>query len=447
MNNFIYSLLILLTITSCTDDEGVNFQADTFYLYTANTVVNENDGAIDVTFNTSKTYNSDTVINFALSGTADDTTDYIIPSTNVTILAGETSATTTISLVDDTLIEDQEDIIITVTSTSNSDIFIDESDTINITIIDDESTAYQDGILISNYGNPTSSLTYISDDFNTIEQQIYNTVNGEDVGDGLQSVGFNNDKAYLITTTNHKITVVNRNSFFKNAEITTGLNNPRYFSAYGTTGYVTNWGDPMVTTDDFIAVIDLETNTVSSSIAVDEKPEKIITKNGKLYILHSGDTPNLTIIDATDDSVSTVALNGVLLNDFVFDNTNSLWILSEGDAVTTGKLIQFNTSDESTVELDFATGEHPQNLSYHDGSLYYALNDSIYTLLQTDTALPTTSIITTPVYKLAVNNDKVYVTNDPDSVSNGTLKVFDLTDHSELQSVPTGIIPGGIYFN
>ena len=42
---------------------------------------------------------------------------------------------------------------------------------------------------------------------------------------------------------------------------------------------------------------------------------------------------------------------------------------------------------------------------------------------------------------------KLYVTNDPDSVSNGTLKIFDLTDNSELQSIPTGIVPGGIYFN
>ena len=84
-----------------------------------------------------------------------------------------------------------------------------------------------------------------------------------------------------------------------------------------------------------------------------------------------------------------------------------LWILSEGDAVLGGKLIKFNTSDESTFELDFTPGEHPKNLSYNDGSLYYSLNGSIYTLLQTDTALPTTSIITTPIYKLAVNDGQV----------------------------------------
>ena len=149
---------------------------------------------------------------------------------------------------------------------------------ITITIIDNESIAYQNGVIISNQGNPTGTVTYISNDFSAIEQQIYNTVNTESVGDDLQSIGFNNDKAYLVASTDDKITVVDRNSFFKDTEITTGLNNPQYFAASGSTGYVTNWGDPMVTTDDFIAVIDLDTNTVTTSISVDEKPEKIISK-------------------------------------------------------------------------------------------------------------------------------------------------------------------------
>ena len=447
MNNLLYTFLLVFVITSCTKDEGVNFQPDTFYLHTANSVVNEIDGNVDITFNTSKTYNSDLNINFTITGTADETIDYTLSSTSATILAGESETTLTINLIDDNIIEEQEDIIITVTDTSNSELYINDSDLITITIIDDESIAYQNGILISNQGNPTGTITYFSYDFNTIEQQIYNTVNSENIGDDLQSIGFYTNKAYLIASADDKITVVNRNSFFKEIEITTGLDNPQYFAASGSTGYVTNWGDPMITTDDFIAVIDLDTNTVTSSISVDEKPEKIISKNGKLYIIHSGSIPNLTIIDASDNSVNTTSLNGFLLNDLAFDSTNTLWILSKGDAATNGKLIKFNISDESTVELDFTTGEHPKNLSYNDGSLYYALNGSIYTLLQTDTALPTTSIITTPIYKLAVNDGKVYVTNDPDSVSNGTLKIFDLTDNSELQSIPTGIIPGGIYFN
>lgn len=447
MKNILYIFLLLCLITSCTEDEGVNFQPDTFYIHTANTVVNEADGSIDIIFTSTKSYGSDLNINFTLTGTADNTIDYTISATSATILAGELSTTLTLTLIDDSLIEDQEDIILTVTDTSNSELYVDDSDMLTITVIDDESIAYQNGVLISNFGNTTGAVTYISNDFNTTEQLIYNTVNGEDIGNGLQSIGFNNDKAYLISYTDDEIIVVNRNSFFKEAVISTGLDHPKYFAESGGKGYVTNWGDPTITSDDFIAVINLETNMVTASISVDEKPEKIISKNGKLYISHIGDTNTLTIIDGADDSVITVAINGTVLDDIVFDSSNTLWILSEGDAVTGGKLIQFNISDETTTSLDFAIGEHPKNLIYNNGNLYYDLNGSIYTLTQNDTALPATAIITTPVYKIAVNDSKLYVTNDPDSVSNGTLKVFDLNDNSELQTLTTGVIPGGIYFN
>lgn len=447
MNNILYTFLLLCLITSCTEDEGVNFQPDSFYIHTASTVVNEADGTIDIMFTSTKSYSTNLNINFTLTGTADDTIDYTSPTTSATILSGELSTIVTLTLIDDNLIEDQENIIITVTDTSNSELYIDDSDMLTITLIDDESIAYQNGILISNYGNTNGTVTYINNDLDITEQLIYNTVNAENIGDGLQSIGFNNDKAYLVSYTDDKIIVVNKNSFLKETTITTGLDHPKYFAVSSGKGYVTNWGDPMLTSDDFIAVVDLDTNLVISSISVDEKPEKIISKNGKLYISHIGGTNNLTIIDASDDSVSTVAINGAVLDDLLFDSSNTLWILSEGDAVTGGKLIQFNTSNETTTSLDFAMGEHPKNLSYSDGNLYYDLNDEIFTLAQTDTALPTTAIITTPVYKMAVNNGKLYVTNDPDTISNGSLKVFDITDNSELQTLITGVIPGGIYFN
>lgn len=447
MINYLYALLVVILISSCTKDEGVNFQPDTFYLHTASTVVNEKDGAVNITFNTSESYNTDINFNFTLTGTADQSIDYTILATNATILAGDFSTTITLNLIDDSVIENQEDIIITVTDSSSSEIHIDSSDQITLTIIDDESIAYQNGVLINNFGNPTGTVSYISHDFNTVKQSIYNTVNSENAGNGLLSIGFNTDKAYLISNSDNKITVVDRYSFFKETDITTNLNNPRYFAASGTTGYITNWGDPLITSDDFITLIDLETNAFIASIPVDEKPEKIVAKNGKIYISHKGSTPNLTIINASDNTTSTVALNGIVMSDLVFDDSNTLWVLSEGNAMTAGKLIKYNIADESTIELDFAIGEQPKNLNYYNGSVYYNLNNNIYTLLQTDTMLPTSEIITTPVYKIALNDGKIYVTDDGDSISNGTLKVFNLTDNQEIESIPTGIIPSGIYFN
>ncbi len=41
-------------------------------------------------------------------------------------------------------------------------------------------------------------------------------------------------------------------------------------------GYVTDWGDGGSATDDVVAIINLATNTVESSISVGEGPEQII---------------------------------------------------------------------------------------------------------------------------------------------------------------------------
>jgi len=458
MKNILYILLLVFLITSCTEDEGVKFQPDSFYINTEATVVNEADGTIEITFNTSKTYTNDLIINYTLTGTAENNIDYsVLPTTSITILAGELSTVLTINLINDSLIEEQEDIIITVTDTSDPTLFLNNSDIITISIIDDESIAFQNGILIPNFGNAsTGTISFISNDFTTTQQQIYNSVNSEDAGNGLVSIGFNNDKAYLIATDDNKITVVNRYSFLKEATIDIGLNNPRYFVVSGSKGYVTNWGDPTITTDDFIAVIDLTTNILETTIPVEEGPEKIIALNEKLYISHKGGLNYnniISVIDTNDTTVIPTIPVGDVPDEMILDDTNNIWVVCEGKpsasgSETGGKLKKINTSDDEVVTtIDFASTEHPKTLSYEGGNLYYDLAGGIYSMLETDTNLPTTPIITTPTFAMSVKNGKLYNTDAVDMISDGTLKTFDLTDNSEIQSITVGVIPTEIYFN
>lgn len=456
MKNILYILLLVFLITSCTEDEGVKFQPDSFYLNASTTNANENEGDIELTFNISNPYSANLTINFELTGTADNLNDYTIPALSVTIPAGDVSTMIPLSILDDMLIEENEEVIITVTDTSNSELFVDQSDVLTITIIDNESIAYQNGILIPNYGNAsTGTISFISNDFSTVEHQIYDTVNSENIGNGLLSIGFNNDKAYLVVTDENKITVVNRNSFLKETSVITGLNNPRHFVASGGKGYVTNWGDPTITTDDFIAVIDLATNTLETPIPVSEGPERIIVKNGKLYVSHKGGLNYnniLSVIDTSDNTVTPIIVGNVP-DEIIFDPANNIWVLCEGKPLssgveTGGKLLKINSSDTSEVTtIDFALNEHPKSLSYDSGNLYYELNGSIYSMLASEITLPTTSIITTTTSNINVSNGKLYTTDVGNQVNDGTLRVFDLTDNTEIESITVGVIPGEIYFN
>ena len=86
-----------------------------------------------------------------------------------------------------------------------------------------------------------------------------------------------------------KIEIANRYTFKSIDSITTGLVNPRYFvSVDGNKGYVSNWGDPNDNTDDYLAVLDLRTNTITSTIDVDFGPERMVTYNNKIFVAHQG---------------------------------------------------------------------------------------------------------------------------------------------------------------
>ncbi len=317
--------------------------------------------------------------------------------------------------------------------------------------------AYENGILITNEGQFSSgsgTVSYISNDFSQNEAAIYNAVNGGDLGSIVQSMAFYNNAGYVISNNSHKITVVDKNTFIEFGTIATGLNNPRYMAFANNKGYVTNWGDGSDANDDFIAVIDLGTNTVASTISITEGPEQIVVANGKLYVSHKGGFGQGNIVSVIDanDMVTTISV-GDVPDEMVLDAANNIWVLCEGipswaGTETGGKLIKINTVDDTVATtIDFATTEHPNELGFDNDNLYYGMSGSVYSMADTDTMLPATSIITAATYAMEAKNGKLYTTDAGNYSDDGTLKVFDLLDNSEIQSITVGVIPGGIYFN
>ena len=317
---------------------------------------------------------------------------------------------------------------------------------------------YENGLLITNEGpfqNGTGTITYISEDYETVEQQIFNQVNSEDLGSIVQSIGFNYDVAYIVVNNSNKIEIVNRYSFELISSITEGLMNPRYFISTGTNGYVTNWGDPFDNTDDYIAVIDLFSQTITSTIPVAFGPEKLILMNDVLYVAHQGGYGQnniLSVIDTSNNTLaSTIEVGDVPNSMIVLDN--NLWILCGGNPdytgnETNGKLVKINVSDNSVDQVfDFLISEHPKHLSVDGSRLIYNLNGVVYSKDETDISLPQESIISGTFYAMTTKDGKLYATDAGDFASNGVLKIVDLSTNSEIQNIPTGIIPGGVYFN
>lgn len=317
---------------------------------------------------------------------------------------------------------------------------------------------YEFGFFVTNegpFGTGTGTVTFISNDFTNVDQTIFNDVNNSDLGNIVNSMGFRGENAYIIANNSHKIEVVNRYTFESIATITEGLDNPRHFAAIGTKGFVSNWGDPFNNDDDFIAVIDLNTNTVVASISVDFGPEKMVINDDKLYVAHQGGygQNNIVSIIKTDTNALTSAIVvGDVPNSMIVSG-NSLWILCGGNPdytgnETNGSLVKLNMNNQVIVQtLDFELTQHPNGLTKDDINFYYGLNGAVFSMEESDTSLPTESIIDGSFYSMTAHQGILFATDAGDFTSNGTLKIYDLSNNSEIESIEVGIIPGGVYFN
>jgi predicted double-glycine peptidase len=92
------------------------------------------------TVSQSTTSATDTVVNYAISGTATNGTDYTLLSGSVTVAAGTTTATIDVTVSDDALVESAETVILQLTGTDNPSITVDgAADTDTVTIANDDS--------------------------------------------------------------------------------------------------------------------------------------------------------------------------------------------------------------------------------------------------------------------------------------------------------------------
>ena len=318
---------------------------------------------------------------------------------------------------------------------------------------------YVNGYFVTNEGpfqNGSGTLTFIGDD-GSVSQQVYKTVNGEDLGNIVNSLYVEGEMAYIVVNNSHKIVVVDR---FTMEKITTiegdDINNPRYFVARDGMGYVSNWGDPFNASDDFVSVINLQSNTVVDRVSVGEGPEKMIVNGDNLFVCLQGGYGNndkVLVIDINQNSIKTSILVSDVPNSIAVDGNGYIRVLCGGspswtEAETSGSLYSINPSTFETENIDFALTDHPALLNYDMGRLYYHLNGKMYEMDIEDSNLPNSALngLDGFYYAAEVKNGEFYGTDAGDFASEGTLKVFNINSGSLLETNTTGIVPGNIVF-
>ena len=147
---------------------------------------------------------------------------------------------------------------------------------------------YEEGFFILNEGSTgQGTVSFSNDDFSSFTKDVYSKVNGSDaLGKFAQNIFFDGDKAYIIAGGSNVINVVNRYTFKLIAKVDSGLVNPRYGVVKDGKAYVTNantypvyddpTANPNANTDDYVAIINLATNTVESKIDLNTTENRIV---------------------------------------------------------------------------------------------------------------------------------------------------------------------------
>lgn len=320
---------------------------------------------------------------------------------------------------------------------------------------------YVDGVFIlneGNYGTNTATVSFLSG-AGTLNNDIFGTENtGLDLGSVGQSMGFNGDYAYIVSNLTNEVNVVDRNTFAHITTVTAGLNNPRNIVFHNGLGYITNWGTTGSTTDDYVAVLDLTTNTITSNISVVEGPEEIVKSGSTLFVAQQGGFGygnTVSVIDTSDNSVTQIMVSDVPNSIEVDDNY--LYVLCGGKQAwtggeTLGALYRISLTDYTNVDVfNFAMGEHPNFLEIENGTAYYVLNNNIYQFNFTG-SLPTSAFIDTfaqsigVAYGMSFIDDVFYLADGVDYVSPGKLQTYNATG-THTQTYTVGLLPNGIYKN
>ena len=317
---------------------------------------------------------------------------------------------------------------------------------------------YEKGYFVTNegnFGNGNGSISFVTDE-GTVENAVFESVNSFVLGDVVQSMNIIGANAYVLVNGSAKIEVATIADMKSVATI--NVVSPRFIAKVSDAkAYVTDWGI------NGVQVIDLTTNTVSSTITCGTGPEGIAISNGFAYVCNVGGfslDSTVTIINTTTDVVVTTLAVGDKPNSAVVDANGAVWVLTGGyteyDAdwnivsETTGNLVKI-VGNTIEATFAFAVGNHPEDLVINDAgtTLYYSdgsWSKAVYAFDISASELPTPALINKSFYGLGASNGYVYGTDAVDFTQSGWS--FKYSDNGTVvDSVQVGIIPGGYCFN
>lgn len=256
------------------------------------------------------------------------------------------------------------------------------------------------------FGQANGDISYYDSKSDQATKNLFSTVNGVTPGDIVQSFEIADTLGFIVVNNSQKVIVVNMKDF-KVVKTISGFSYPRsVVRADENTVYVSN-GDGY--SGNYIYSIDLITLKKTDSLAVSTGPEKMILNNSKVYAAIAGGFKNNgeSVIEI-DPASFTIVNNFTVASvpvDITADKNNNIWVYCKGvpdysnyPNVTYANAgiskINVSTKVVNTFPLTTISSSGINNIATgKDGSTIYYLNDGLYSMPVTATALPSSKLI------------------------------------------------------
>ncbi|WP_313504113.1 YncE family protein [Kaistella carnis] len=312
--------------------------------------------------------------------------------------------------------------------------------------------AYENGIIMSNEGNfgsPTATVSFISNDLATVENNVYSANNGgAALGDVLQNVGLNGDNAYLILNNSNKIEVVNRYTFKKVATVSDQVSQPRYIAFANNNYYVTTSSG----SSKFVNVYSSATNAFVKKIPLTSGGERIVEASGRIVVQNAsfGSGKKLTFIDPVSNIVESEVLvpNGNIQK--TISNGGNVYTIASTS--TDSYIYKLSSTGTITSTITLSGIADAKNLEIDGSKIYFTSGSKIYTMDVSSTTVPTTPIITladnswSALYGFGVIEGKIYISNANGFTEDSTVEIYS-TSGTLIKTVTTGRGTNGFYKN
>lgn len=310
---------------------------------------------------------------------------------------------------------------------------------------------YSNGFLVTNegnYGTPNASVSFIADEFQTADNEIYQSKNSETLGDVLQSVAFSGDNAYLVANNSNKVVVANRYTMEKQATITEEVNQPRYATFANDKMYLTNsaYGGAQ-----YVSIYNSD-NAYATKLEFTTTVERILTVGGKVFVQHAsyGYGNQYSFINPNDDTLegTYTVPEGQIQKAVAYEDT--AYILANGSADS--YIYKVNTNGDVVTTYTISGISNAKNLDIEAGKFYFTAGNGIYKM-SINGASPSSPFITvaenswSTLYGFEVIGDLVFTADAKGFTEASEVSVYGASDGNLIQTFTTGRGTNGFYSN